>query len=257
MPPKSPPLTGNLHIPSPPAYQPPPQVYSGGGIPPPPSQTQVHRQHQQYPQANPGAPVYVPPPGPAAMTQPSPSSSPYSTTVRQHPQNVPVPQPRGGMVTGVMTYQSSPTTAELWSGARPPPQSQGQMQHASSKSNLRPGSGGPGTGSTANRPLGVIPPLSSVPTAGNQNLPSGGLVGSNPERPHSNTSLSSSDSGPGSTVSSSRSSSRDPLPAVSSASFPSSSATPPSAVFYNGQPPASKPPYGSYRFFIRHLLWEL
>lgn len=77
----------------------------------------------------------------------------------------------------------------------------------------------------ANRPLGVITPL-------NSNNPY-------PERPHSNTSLSSSDSTPGSIVSS-RSSSRDPIPVVSSA-VPSNVAT---SSPFNGQPPAAKPPYG-------------
>ena len=243
MPPKSPPLAGSLRPPSPPAYQPPPQVYPGGGIPPPPSQTLTHphRPHQQQ-APNPGAPVYVSPLGPTSMTQPSPSSSPYSTAARQHPQTAPIPQPRGNMVAAGVAYPSSPTTAELWSGTRPAPQ--GQLQHASSKPNLRPGSGGSAAGPAPNRPLGVIPPLSASTTASSSNLPTGGMMVANPERPHSNTSLSSSDSGPGSTFSSSRSSSRDPLPAVSSAAFPSSSSTPPSAVFYNGQPPTSKPPYG-------------
>lgn len=105
------------------------------------------------------------------------------------------------------------------------------------RSNLRPGSAGPLSNVPAGRPLGVIPPLSSANSA--------------PERPHSNTSLSSSDSAPGSTVSSSRSSSRDPLPPL--ASFPSIAPTPPivlgnsSTVSFNGQPPASKPPYGMFQ----------
>lgn len=104
------------------------------------------------------------------------------------------------------------------------------------RSNLRPGSAGALSSGPTGRPLGVIPPLSSATSA--------------PERPHSNTSLSSSDSAPGSTVSSSRSSSRDPLPPLSS--FPSIGPIPPSVlansstVSYNGQPPASKPPYGIF-----------
>ena len=82
-----------------------------------------------------------------------------------------------------------------------------------------------------------------------------------PERPHSNTSLSSSDSAPGSIVSSSRSSSRDPLPAlgptapppaaVAAAAAAAAAAQPPAAgggvgppAQYNGGPPTAKPPYG-------------
>ena len=107
------------------------------------------------------------------------------------------------------------------------------------RSNLRPGSAGALPGGSTGRPLGVIPPLSN----------------SAPERPHSNTSLSSSDSAPGSTVSSSRSSSRDPLPPLSS--FASIGAIPPtglpnpSTVSYNGQPPAAKPPYGKYNLNVK------
>ena len=96
--------------------------------------------------------------------------------------------------------------------------------------NLRP------VANASNRPLGVITPL-------NSNNPY-------PERPHSNTSLSSSDSTPGSIVSS-RSSSRDPIPVVPS--VPSNITT---SLPFNGQPPAAKPPYGksSGQFFLHAKL---
>ena len=117
-------------------------------------------------------------------------------------------------------YPSSPTTAELWAGSKPLG-SQSSIGSNASRSNIR--SAPPGL---QVRPLGVIPPLSNAVPA--------------PERPQSNTSLSSSDSAPGSIVSS-RSSSRDPLPSISTSLSPVAMPTPP----FNGQPPQPKPPYGT------------
>ncbi|XP_046636547.1 rho GTPase-activating protein 26-like isoform X2 [Daphnia pulicaria] len=222
------PATVNMRPPSPPAYQPPPQVYTGGGGGPTPPSL-IHRQPvASYSLIPPIAQAHLsPPPSSPYVDGPSRQMASVGNTGVRNPSQ---PQQR-------VAYPSSPTTAELWSGNKLPLSVQAQSQHGaatSSRSNLRPGSAGALSSGPTGRPLGVIPPLSSATSA--------------PERPHSNTSLSSSDSAPGSTVSSSRSSSRDPLPPLSS--FPSIGPIPPSVlanpstVSFNGQPPASKPPYG-------------
>lgn len=151
-----------------------------------------------------------------------------------------------------MGFSASPTAGDMWTGNKAanqaPPQAvprfvarlvvdqrESDSFAVANRTSLRPSSAGAVPNGPSGRPLGVIPPLSSAAL--------------NPERPHSNTSLSSSDSGPGSTVSSSRSSSRDPLPALSSigslSSLPPTVLTTSAPPTYNGQLPTAKPPYGT------------
>lgn len=116
LPSKSPAGTLNTRPPSPPAYQPPPQVY--GGVPPPPSQT--HR---------PNFNSLIPPIAQAHISPPP--SSPYIDGSR-HMVNMgpgmrnPLPPQQQQPQPQRVVYPSSPTTAELWSGTKPPQSAQPQ-----------------------------------------------------------------------------------------------------------------------------------
>lgn len=111
----------NTRPPSPPAYQPPPQVYAGGSVPPPPSLT--HR---------PNFGSLIPPIAQAHISPPP--SSPYMDGSSRQFSNMnlgpgmrnPLPQQQQQQQTQRVVYPSSPTTAELWSGTKPPQPSQPQ-----------------------------------------------------------------------------------------------------------------------------------
>lgn len=113
-----------MRPPSPPAYQPPPQVYIGGGIGVPPPPSLIHR-------SNPASYSSLIPPIAQAHLSPPPSSPYVDGSLRQinsagssaGVRNATQPQQR-------VVYPSSPTTAELWSGNKLPPAIQSQTHAA-------------------------------------------------------------------------------------------------------------------------------
>ncbi len=112
-----------MRPPSPPAYQPPPQVYTGGGIGVPPPPSLIHR-------SNPASYSSLIPPIAQAHLSPPPSSPYVDGSLRQinsagsaGVRNATQPQQR-------VVYPSSPTTAELWSGNKLPPAIQSQTHAA-------------------------------------------------------------------------------------------------------------------------------
>lgn len=115
-----------MRPPSPPAYQPPPQVYTGGGgIGGPTPTSLIHRQPAtSYSLIPPIAQAHLsPPPSSPYVDGPSRQMITSNSAGVRNPSQ---PQQR-------VTYPSSPTTAELWSGNKMPPAVQTQP-HASGTS---------------------------------------------------------------------------------------------------------------------------
>lgn len=120
------PATMNTRPPSPPAYQPPPQVYTGGGIGGPTPPSLIHRSNiSSYSSLIPPiAQAHLSPPtsSPFVDGPPRQMASVSNAVIRNSTQ----PQQR-------VMYPPSPTTADLWSGNKMPPGMQTQT-HASSTS---------------------------------------------------------------------------------------------------------------------------
>lgn len=113
----------NTRPPSPPAYQPPPQVYTGGGVGMPPPSL-IHR-------SNPPSYNSLIPPIAQAHLSP-PLSSQYVDGPSRQMSIVGNPSAnRNPSQPQRVTYPSSPTTAELWSGNKLPSNVQTQTQATS------------------------------------------------------------------------------------------------------------------------------
>jgi len=111
-----------MRPPSPPAYQPPPQVYTGGGGVGPTPPSLIHRQPAtSYSLIPPIAQAHLsPPPSSPYVDGPSRQMASVGNTGVRNPSQ---PQQR-------VAYPSSPTTAELWSGNKLPPSVQTQSHGA-------------------------------------------------------------------------------------------------------------------------------